>query len=143
MVKKSPKERPVKPQIIVANKTNQPSSYSNFQMTVDGKTHSFSLSPSITGCGLCLLQGIAYSPIGIPLLDGPVTPLVKKILKDECTRSAYYKIIATLGDTYVKAYEPSLLKFGFKKIDEFLNKNHGTGYKQHIYSINVSDIEED
>lgn len=134
-----------KKEIVIINGNNFPisgASYSIPSILSNGSSIAYTLTPSPTGCGLALFSGFSY--FATYKLSSDEINFIKEILKKQCI--SYHCLIATLGDNYLSKtstkshYEQFLEDMGFKQIHEYENKNHGTGYKQRIYSLEVKNL---
>lgn len=111
---------------------------------IGGKSISFGLTFSPTGCGLGLFSGFTYSANG--KLSKEEREKFVICLKGECETLRFYCLIATLGDTYISKtstptnYEDFLSDLGFKEIHCYGNLCHGTGYNQKIYKLDINDL---
>lgn len=116
------------------------------QFVVDGLNYSLGLSNPNTGCGL----GAFHSFVNYSILyenKAKIIPILKEILKIQCTAQHWFCLIATLGDDFMKPNTfnnvnwPEWLKeIGFVEIHSYNNKNHGKDYQQHIYQLDISKL---
>lgn len=102
----------------------------------------FSIQGSIAGCGLCTLHGITNLNLNTKEKQQAFKRVLEQLLTQSNVRSTTQQkgcVIATLGETYVKNFEPMLLGAGFIKVHTYDNIAHGIANDryQSIYLLDI------